>query len=171
MLPLLKTSCSTDPAVDVHGTGVEGFREFHRSREERHLKMWPGKTPAVYSIKRIGRGVLFGWVMTAPNDDIKFQRAFAVGCVRGEGFVSDRDGRHVAYLEHNPSKAVRVGSDDVATFDDQELDEFPKEDILEIGEVAFAHAFLRHGIEPCYPVPLSFPAALERAARRSRPAE
>lgn len=171
-LPLLKTCSSTDPAVDVRATLNQpgGYRDFHRTRDVKHLQFHKGQEPATFELRRLSHGVMAGWVDQAPSAEIKHMRAFAVGVVRVVGYTAT-DGRPLALLEHNRHKAVRIGANEETSFDDEDLALINYEDLQEIGEVVYNLAFLRHASAPSYPVPRSFPDALERAAWRFRHAD
>lgn len=164
-LPPLRTCCSTDPAVDVAATLKQpgGFSEFHKTRDPSKLVFRTGQDPAYYTIGRIAHGPLFGWVEQGATTPIKYYRAFGLGVTRIEGVVSNATGQPIALLEHNPHKAVRLGPEQVTTFEDEDMAHVHPDDLQEIGEVAYQRAFLRLGSAPCYRAPLSFPDALERA--------
>lgn len=154
----IKVVSSCDPAVDQKASRLD---KYYATRDLKHLVIKEGATPAYFYLRRIPRSLVTQWIQSAPNDNQAFVRAFECALVCAENVVTE-DGKVIPRWE--PKWVTSRSSTPVLEQDEMNL--FHPDDVVEIGHLAYERAFLRPGREPCYPVPPLSHVRLERALRR-----
>lgn len=106
-------------------------------------------TPVVFHCRRLTRSQVFGFVEPAPNESLKFARAFAAGVVRVTGGDFGPD----------PGwSPTDVGKRDYLAMQDDEVDSagFAPAEIVEIGAVIYQRSMAPKGFAQRYrPLPSS----------------
>ena len=146
-----------DPAIDRENSN---FSKYLVTRDEKYLRFHAGKQPARFRIRRIPRSLLLKYVERTDDITTKHVRAFECAVVEIENMYDDKGGQRPNVFSPKWTERPDEG---VAAMTPDELDQVEPSDILDVGGVAYAHAFLRRGRSACYPVQRSYLPVLEMA--------
>jgi hypothetical protein len=142
----IRVVSTSDPAIDRDRTD---FEKYTVSRDLSYVVNKRDKQPAIYHVRRIPRRLVLKYILEAHDPVTQRLRAFECGVVRVERPYEDDGSQSKADFAPQWTDSK---SDKLQIMSDEEVERFPAEDVLEIGEVAFQHAFLRPGSDSYYEV-------------------
>lgn len=138
-----------DPALE--GADPADVMRYARTRDPDDIPSTQA-APVVFHCRRLSRSQVFGFVEPAPNESLKFARAFAAGVVRVTGGAFGEE------PGWSPADARRA---DYLAMQDDEIDTaggvgFAPAEIMEIGAVIYQRSVSPKGCEQRYrPLPSS----------------
>lgn len=148
----IKTVCSFDPAIDKKATSQDAIVALARKRDMSGLRFIPGDQPTVFTLREIPHTLWESFVEDAPNEAVKFARAFRAGVVRVEN-VYQNDGARIASWTGSGTHESKGAQLQILTEDD--LERFSPAERQEIGAAAYWHSFLPRRIVSGFQLPLT----------------
>jgi hypothetical protein len=157
-----KVVCIYDPAIDHKKISADVMRDYATNREYKTIEPYIrlGQKPVIYHLKRISRSIFLREIMPISNENERAIMAFKHALQLVENMENDQGVR----LDYKPEGVLQTVDGERTVVSDAELERFAPCDVIEIGNVAWYHSFLRPGIRGSYRVPptsLALLASLE----------